>query len=401
MAGYFFIEKDVNMELSKNMKKRCICIVSNLTLLMMTGFSFAQTIVIHPNTIISFSKTYNNATLDMSNGSFIIKNNATLTLNNSSIIGTLSPSNPTLFTVDGSGSLVMNTNQVNITASNIPPHPTTQSLQYVIQVAQGKINLSNNTFTINQPYSAGFLITTSSIPTTGIKLTGNNISNFHGVFYLISSDNVSITNNLLNTNSYGNIVVMGNNGTITGNTITFSGNDRLGNSMDIINSNTMNISQNLLLTPTCHGIYILNSNNVLINGNQVFGGITYAINLLSNPEVSEKDEYVTKLFTSLPIKKLAASNIVISNNFMSQNRYGIAATDISNLTVNNNVFIQRFSDAASRQFWTNNHILLQNVTGLTWTNNLYKEAFTQDIGGDNSQSLKIVPFPQTGGVSLS
>ncbi len=388
------------MELSKHMKKRCFCIISNLTLLMMTGLSYAQTIVIHPNTIISFSKTYNNATLDMSNGSFIIKNNATLTINNSSIVGTLSPTNPTLFTVDGAGSLVMNTNQVNITATNIAQHPTTQSLQYVIQVAQGKVNLSNNTFTINQPYTAGFLITTSSIPTTGIQLVNNNVSNFHGVFYLISSDNALIKNNLLNTNSYGNIVVMGSNGTITGNTISFSGNDRLGNSMDIINSDTMNISQNLLLTPTCHGVYVLNSNNVTIDSNQIFGGITYAINLLSNPEFEAQDEYVHKLAASLPARPLGATNIVVSNNFMSQNRYGIAATDITNLNVFNNVFIQRFSDAVSRQFWTNNSILLQNVTGLLWTNNIYKEAFTQDINGDNSQSMTIVPFPQTGGIVL-
>jgi parallel beta-helix repeat protein len=170
--------------------------------------------------------------------------------------------------------------------------------------------------------------------------------------------------------------------------------------MDIINSDTINIRQNLLLTPTCHGIYTLNSSNLVIDSNKVFGGITYAINVLSYPEIKAEDDYVKKISALAPRQNVATTNVVISNNFMSQNRYGIAVSDTSNLNVNNNVFIQRFSDAVARKFWTNNSILLQNVTGLTWTNNIYKEAFTQEINGDNSQSLTIVPFPQTGGVTL-
>ena len=70
------------------------------------------------------------------------------------------------------------------------------------------------------------------------------------------------------------------------------------------------------------------------------------------------------------------------------------------MNVTNNYFSQRFEDAASRKFWTDNTNLLINVTNLTWTHNFYKEAFTQEEGGDNSKSLNFIAFPQTGGISL-
>jgi len=378
-------------------------VYSSLALLMLAKIGFAETIVIYPNTVISYPKTYNNVTLDLTNGSFIIKNGASLTITNSNLIGTISPTNPVLITVDGGGSLVMDNDQVNVTSNNIPAHPKTQSLQYVIQVATaaaGGVKLMNNAFSMAEPFTAGLLITTSSIPTSGIQLTNNNITGFHGVFYLIASDNATVHNNTLIQNSYGNVVVVGNNDLITGNTIKFSGNDHLGNSIDVIDSDTVTISNNLLLTPTCHGIYVMNSDNLTIDSNQVFGGITYAMNIYSFPETAVGDEYITQLMSNHTFKNSISTNVTITNNFMSQNRYGIAASDVNTLTVQNNYFIQRFTDNASRKFWTNNNILLKNVTNLTWGNNLYKEAFSQDINGDNSKSFQIVTFPQSGGVSI-
>lgn len=378
--------------------------LTSLFLLTISHLVYAQTIIIKPRTIISFPKTYNNVTLDLTNGSFIIQNNASLTINDSNIIGTISPSNPILFTVDGYGTLNMNNSQVTITAKGINPHPMTQALQYVIQTALGTVNLIGNSFSIDKSFTAGLLITTSNIPTKNFKLQNNTINNFHGVFYLLNNYNALITGNQLTKNSYGHIVITGQNAIITNNTISYSGNDHLGNAMDIIGSKNILINKNLLLTPTCHGIYVLSSDAVTIDNNLIFGGITYAMNVLSVPELlrdeGKVDQYVAQLITDLKINALASDNITISNNYMSQNRYGVAVSDVSHLTVQNNIFIQRFSDNTSRKFWTDNSILLKNITTLIWTNNLYKEAFTQAIDGSNAKSFTLVPFPQTGGVVL-
>jgi hypothetical protein len=65
------------------------------------------------------------------------------------------------------------------------------------------------------------------------------------------------------------------------------------------------------------------------------------------------------------------------------------------------MFIQRFTDTSLRQFWTNNDNILPNVNSLTWVDNLYKEAFTQVNGGDNTSSLTFVTFPAHGGVYIA
>jgi parallel beta-helix repeat protein len=381
-----------------------ICMLG-LFLLTVTKTVYAETIVIYPNTVVSFSKTYNNVTLDLSKGSFIVKNNAKLTIKNCNIIGTLSVTNPILFNID-TGTLDISNTQANITTLNISPHSTTQSLQYVISMNQGKIYLNGNTFKIDKTFTAGFLITNAAIPTTGFQITNNLFEKFHGVLYLLASDNALISDNILTNNSYGHIVLISNNSSILRNTIAFAGNNRLGNSMDIIDSSNINISNNILLTPTCHGIYVLNSHNLLIDSNRIFGGITYAMNIYTYAETPTNDnmkadtDYIKALLSTYKLKNTISNDITITNNFMSQNRYGVAASDVDGLVVSNNYFIQRFTDNDSRKFWTDNSNLLKNVTHLTWTNNLYKEAYTQSMSGDNSNSNKFVVFPQIGGVTL-
>ncbi len=372
-----------------------------LALFLLAGTSFANTIVVQPNTVVSHSLTYDNVVLDMSNGSFIVQNNATLTIRNSIINGKLSVKNPLLINVDN-GTLSFKNNKVNVTAPCIAPHPTTQSLQYVIQLGMAKLDMSNNSFEIDQPFRSGLLITTATLPTSGLKIVNNKIDGFHGALYLVDTDNALVSGNILNKNSYGNIVMIGTNSQITGNTVKFSGRNRLGDAIDIIDSTNITVSKNILLTPTCHGIYIFSSQNVLANNNRIYGGITYAMNILSFPEkpaLKDRD-YFKSLIGNHHLVNNSSSNIVISNNFMAQNRYGIAANDIATLKINDNIFVQRFEDNDARKFWTNNLVLLQNVTGLAWSNNFYKEAFTQDQNGSNSKSFKFVSFPTTGGVAL-
>jgi parallel beta-helix repeat protein len=391
-------------DISKRMTSKTICYSAGLFLMLSTNICFAQTIKIFPNTVIAYPKTYDNVTLDLSHGSFIIKDKASLTIKNSVIHGTLSKDIPVLISVE-SGKLNMEKNQVDIKTQDLPEHPLTQSLQYVVQVGLGAVNLSGNTFKIDQPYTSGLLITTSSLPSTGFQIKNNFFERFHGVLYLIASDNALVADNTFKNNSYGQIVMIGNNSKIIHNSIFFSGNYRLGNSIDIIDSSNISITKNLLFTPTCHGIYVLNSLDITIDGNRITGGITYAMNVLSNPEtISKDDAYLTTIIHSYtanhPLKNTMSNRITISNNYMAQNRYGIAVSDIDHLTIKNNYFIQRFTDNESRKFWTNNNVLLQNVTNLSWVGNLYKEAYTQEINGDNSKSSKFVNFPQTGGVVL-
>lgn len=366
--------------------------------LLMSGTAFAANIVVAPNTVIDQPTTYTNSTLDMTNGSFIIKNHATLTLSNCTVQGILSPINPVLFNVEA-GSINFQNNIVNVQAVNIPPHPQTQALQYVMQIGLGSVNLKGNSFKIEQPYAAGLLITSSSVYTKDFQITDNTFQNFHGVLYLINSDNAFVARNTLLTNSYGNIVMIGNHSKIQNNLIMFSGSNQLGNSIDLLNSSDITVSDNQLLTPTCHGIYIINSHDVSIDSNKISGGITYAINVYTYPEASVPS-YLSALM-SVRKSNLISNHVSITNNYMAQNRYGVAASDVDNLVVSNNYFIQRFTTDEARQFWTNNDILLKNVTNLTWTNNLYKEAFTQEIDGDNTRTKQFVPFPVSGGVKLT
>lgn len=361
----------------------------------------AYAVVIGPNTVISSPTTFSNTTVDLSNGSFIITNNATLTIENSSIIGTLSSSNPILFNI-ATGKLVLTNNTAQITASGITPHPETQSLFYVIQLAQGTTDLTGNKFSIDKQFSAGFLITTINLPTKNIHVANNMFQNFHGVLYLLNTAGANIDGNYFKLNSYGNLVLVGNNATINNNRFAFSGVSELGNGMDILDSDTVTITNNVLFTPTCHGIYILRGQNIVVDSNNVTGGKTYGINVLASVLVTGKNDYALKIVNKAGrkvLKHASSSNITISNNLLGQNRYGLAATDVNVLMVTDNFFSQRFDDADARKFWTDNAVLLQNVTGLTWTNNIYKEAFTQVNGGDNSNT-EFVVFPATGGVVL-
>jgi parallel beta-helix repeat protein len=215
-----------------------------------------------------------------------------------------------------------------------------------------------------------------------------------------------IDGNLFNTNSYGNIVLIGDNSVIYNNRIHFSGRDQQGNGIDILDCSGVVVRNNVLFTSTCRGIYVVSSNDVVIDGNSITGGITYGIILLdqdalmNNNFVDKKDDYAVSFVKKLgKILPESSSNISVTNNVLSQNRYGLTATGIDGLTVTGNYFSQRFDTAADRLFWTNNAILLQNVTNLEWSNNTYKEAFTQINGGDNSMT-QFVPFPSTGGVVI-
>lgn len=365
-----------------------------LTLVLLSQVAYA--IVIAPNTVINSPTIYSNEVIDLSHGNLIIKRGASLTIRDSKINGVLSEENPTLIAIE-SGTLTMRRNKVAISAPSMTPNPYAQSLAYVVRANNAKIQLVNNEFKMADEFVGGLLITNDGIQTEDIVIERNKIEGFHGALYLLNSNNAFINNNILRLNSYGNIVLIGRDGQISNNSIYFSGRDKLGNAMDVIDSYNISIANNVVWTPTCHGIYIFASEGVAIDNNNVASGITYGITVLGKEELSQ-DAYATAL-SHQRNSHFVSKSITISNNYFSQNRYGINASDVEGLLISNNYFSQHFNDAASRQFWTDNTNLLKNISDLQWLNNFYKEAFTQ-VNGDSNALTQIVPFPETGGVSL-
>lgn len=366
-------------------------------------FSYsAYAIVIGPNTIISTSTTISNTTVDLTAGNFIVKEGATLTLQNNTITGTLSAANPNLISVER-GTLTMLNNRVSIDTSSITPMPGTEATYYAIRLGRASTSLIKNEFIANQPLRGGLLTTSLILPANNITIDDNSFENFHGVLYLLNSHNTNVLFNLFKLNSSGNLVIVGSNAAISDNRFYFSGRNKLGDAIDIIDSENIKVTKNVVFTPTSQGIAVVLSRDLVIDSNTISGGITYAINLLSNEGIKNSSPYLANVISGLQkqgLKHRVTNDITISRNFMSQNRYGIAATNVDNLTVTGNYFSQRFNSIAERKFWTDNSILLRNVTALLWQDNFYKEAFTQENGGDNSLTENIVPFPATGGITL-
>lgn len=368
--------------------------IALFSLLLITNISYA--LIIGPDTIISSDTIYNSMPLDFSAGNIIIKNNAKLTINNCNIVGNIGPANPTLIQIQ-SGKLEMNNDDVKLSAVGIIPHPQDQSLEYFIRLNIGSVSLNNNSFWIDQQFSAGLFLSEIALPHNDFVFSHNTFTNFHCVLYLLNVNNANINHNIFKLNSYGHIVLTGTNSNIDHNFIYFSGLNQVGNAIDIVDSDTVSITENVIFTPTCHGIYVIAGHHLLIDGNSITGGITYAMNIISDLRPLSKDAYALKMIKKRLVDN--SSDIIISNNFMGQNRYGIQADGVNNLTIINNYFTQRFLDAVTRKFWTDNNLLLQNITNLIWMDNFYKEAFTQENGGDNSNTQFVI-FPQSGGVVI-
>lgn len=360
----------------------------------------AYAVVIGPDTIINVPTTYSNTTVDLTNGNFIVREGATLTIENSTVFGTISPANPNLISVERGG-LNLTNNNVSVSTSSVIPTPKTEASFFAIRLGRATATITGNTFTIDNQFSAGLLTSSVILPAKDITIVNNQFQNFHGVLYLLRSNNTIVDGNLFKMNSAGHIAIVGSNAKITNNSIYFSGLNQLGDAIDLVNAENVTIAKNLIFTPTSEGISMISSHNVLVDSNTVTGGITYGIRVFSVSELSKLDNTIARIVAKLGrrMKHQATMDLTVSNNYLGQNRYGFAAVDVNNLTVTGNFFTQKFEDAATRQFWTDNTNLLVNVTSLTWANNIYKEAFTQVNGGDNSNT-EFVTFPATGGVVL-
>lgn len=363
---------------------------------------FSKTIVIEAMTKIEKHTTYRNVTLDLSHGSFIIAKNGALHIENCIVNGAISPANPFLINLTH-GELTLKNNRFNISSLNITPKESTPSLYNVIHVLQGGVYIVGNRFTIDKHYTAGLLIT-NKLPTSYIDISHNTIRNFHGGILLRNSHYALIADNKFSNISSSNVFILeGSRSVIKNNTIYFSGNNHNGDGIDISDSDHIMIRDNYISSASCYSIVILRGKNIYVQHNKVIGGITYAI--FVSPSTSLHDthhEHFSSAFGKDQIKEdvLMNENINISDNYLSQNRYGLAASKVDGLTVKNNVFIQRFANKNSRKFWTNNDILLQESINVIWDANFYKEAYTQVAGGNNELASKLVVFPLHGGVIL-
>lgn len=358
------------------------------------------TIAIHGNQIITTPTTYSNTDLDLTDGRFTINSGGSLTIQNSTINGTISSSNPFFVSVNG-GSVNLTNNTVSVKASGITPDSSNRAQNQVIQVQQGNVNMVQNNFSVDTSFTVG-LLATQSVATTDFKIDNNTISNFHGGLYLINSNNAEVNDNTFKNVSYSNIFNMGNLSKFNRNLISFPGNLTLGNAFDIINSDGVTIADNIIASGSNYGIFVMGGQNLFISNNKITDGLSYAI-FIQTPSLLEasKNIYLSHLLASKKIRAGMNNNIVITNNYLAQNRFGLSGGMVNNLIVTDNTFIQHFTDSSTRQYWTNNDILLPSVTNLTWINNLYKEAFTQDNDGDNSPALQFVSFPAHGGVFIS
>lgn len=383
-----------------NFKLACFLnLVFGMAFYIISNTCFAGNVVITGNHIITTPTTYNNVVIDMSNGRFTVNKGGSLDIKNSTINMTVSPANP-FFVVLNSGDLTLKNNIVNVTVSGITPNSSVPAAYQLIQIQKGNVNIDANSFTTDTAYTLSFL-ETQNAATDGFNINHNTIKNFHGGIYLINSNNASVNDNTFENVSFSNIFNMGNLSKFKRNIFSFPGNLVMGDAIDIVNSNGLNISENIIASGSSYGIFIMGGQNLFIENNKITDGSSYAI-YIETPTLSSvsKNKNLFQFLSRKNIKLMSNSNIAITNNYMSQNRYGLAGGVMEHLFVSNNTFIQRFSDISTRQYWTNNDVLLPLATDVIWIDNLYKEAFTQEVPGDNSNTLQFVTFPVHGGVFL-
>lgn len=359
-----------------------------------------KSITLKGTTIINTPTTFSHVTLNLNEGAFLITNNASLDIENCTINVTMSPTNPFFISLL-TGSLTLKNNIVRIRSKNLPLTPLDQSLYYAIQIQQGtNVNIIHNIFSVDKFCTVGWLLTNQQFCATNLNVSDNRVENFHGGVYLTNSENVLISHNTFFHVSFGNIYIIGYNSIIKGNTIISSGNNNVGDGIDIIDSDGITVSDNFIGISSCYSILILRSKNILVDKNNIVGGITYGIFIAPNLGLDANHQLLAKIPVNHKSKEALNQNITVTNNYLGQNRFGLGAINVDTLSVHNNTFVQKFTNAASRLFWTDNANLLIDVTNLTWINNYYKEAYTQINAANTTTSQIFLPFPVTGGVVI-
>ena len=355
---------------------------------------------LHGNQVIKSAVSYNNTTLDLSDARFTLENGGSLSVNNSTVNVTISEDNPFFVQIEN-GKLTLKNSKVNVKVNGILQTPNDKAKHQLINIKQGDVDIASNAFKVDTPFTVSLLETVGK-PTAGFTINHNSIRGFHGGLYLVNSSSDEVNDNEFMNVSFSNIYNNGNLNQFDSNVFLFPGNLSSGNAFDLVDSEGVTIAHNLISSSAGNGISITGGNNIIIDDNKIMDGKSYAITI-NTPTLDtlHQDRYLVQLTHNMNHPLKPNNNIVITNNYFAQNKYGLTGGVINSLLVTNNVFIQRFTDTSIRQFWTNNDNLLPDVANLAWTDNLYKEAFTQDITGDNKPSLQFVSFPAHGGVFIN
>lgn len=368
------------------------------TLLVSAGaLSQAYGITINTNQIISTPTSYKNVTLDM-NAGFIIVPGGSLDIEDSVINVHASPTNP-FFTYMTAGDLTLKDNTVVVTVSSITSDPSAEAQHQLIKVDHGDLLIQHNNFSVNQPFTLGFFTTNPTFATSGFSIKENVIKNFHGGIYLLNSYANKIEENTFTRVSHANILNMGDSSKFSHNIFNFPGNLSAGTAFDIVNSSNIRLNNNIIASSTGPGIHVMGGKDITMTRNKITDCMGFGIAIEAvTPLTIKKNAYLVNAGITFGDSSHKNHRITITRNYISQNRFGLTAEGVSDLTVTNNAFLQKFEDNVTRKFWTNNEHLLSDVTDLVWTGNVYKEAYTQVVPGDNELAKQFVVFPATGGV---
>lgn len=373
-----------------------------LLIILFQPLANASPITIIGRNVIDRDTTYEHRVLDLTRGYFVIENNAKLVLDHCLVLGSLNPEKTHLIYLN-KGSFLIQNSLFNISTTNIPENPLRQSIYSVFFVSEGQVNLFRNRFTIDKPYTASLFVT-DKYPTRDINIRGNQLEYYHGGFILNNTQNAILSGNQFSRVSTTNILLLkSKHSRIENNEIFFSGNNNIGDGIDLIDSENIALQGNTIASGSCYSVSILRCKKISLESNRIMGGITHAIIILGASVSHYPNPSLRSYFEESSSSNNTASksqDIKITHNYLSQNRYGIAASNVEELLVTDNLFIQRFLDDKKRKFWTNNEILLKEVKNLTWLRNKYKEAYPQKRPDSVEKSSRLLEFPTSGGVSL-
>jgi len=343
-----------------------------------------HTLNINSDQIINTPTVYQNTTLNMSAG-FIIVDGGSLSIENSNVNFQPSTTHP-FFTYMKAGSLNLKNNIVKVNATLVVPANTVPHAN-LIKIDHGLLNLDHNYFIVNIPHTTLFLTTNQDYATSGFQISSNTIENFQGGIYLSNSYAAHVYGNTLNNIGLNSIMNVGDANIFCNNIINLAGYPELGNAFEIVNSEHLSICNNVIAGSANYGIHIKGGKNLTIDNNKIMDSFAFGIFIEPYLENNDSTNFSNK-------------NITITNNYFGLNRYGISASEVNSLSVYNNIFLQKFEDAVSRKHWTDNSQLLIGVINLNWSKNLYKEAYTQEVPGNNALAKQFVEFPISSGVAL-
>lgn len=201
------------------------------------------------------------------------------------------------------------------------------------------------------------------------EIAHNSIQGFHEALNLSNCLGGVVSRNLLRLNSFGNIVISGNNINIEGNTILFSGAGTSGDGITVSDVRDLRIARNQIFFGTCYGIWFCGTAaSVVIEDNLICSGITAGINLQS---LSTNESP----FRNFRIRR---NTLAHNGGYGTQVFHGVDITLEENIFIGNDPLPAKASNTATLQVrMTNNQRTVKTMPTLT-----SKLQFLQSMDGN-------------------